>query len=160
MALIVSGGHTSLFEVKGFGSYSLVGETLDDAAGEVLDKVARLIGLGYPGGAEMDKRAYSVPTGKYSFPKIKQKKNGLNFSFSGLKTSAVHLINKIETQKNKELIPYLCADFQEAVVEQIMDRLDKSLKYLNTSSVVIAGGVSANSRLREKSTQWAGEKKN
>ena len=159
LALIVSGGHTSLFEVKDFGSYFLVGETLDDAAGEVLDKVARLLGLGYPGGAEIDKMAHSVPPGKYSFPKMKLKQSSLNFSFSGLKTSAVHLMSKIDMQKNKELIPYLCADFQEAVMEQIMDRLDKSLEYLKTHSVVIAGGLSANSRLREKSTQWAKAKK-
>lgn len=159
LALVVSGGHTSLFEVKNFGSYFLVGETVDDAAGEVLDKVARLLGLSYPGGAEIDKMASSIPLGKYSFPKIKLKQGSLNFSFSGLKTSAVHLINKKEVLKNKELIPHLCADFQEAVMEQIMDRLDQSIKYSKTHSVVIAGGVSANSRLREKSAQWATERK-
>ena len=155
LSLIVSGGHTYLFEVRNFGQYFVVAKTLDDAAGEVLDKVARLLGLGYPGGAEMDRLSQSIQLGQYSFPKIKLKKNSLNFSFSGLKTSAVHLIQKIKAQQNKELIPYVCADFQEAVVEQIMSRLDQSIKQLGFQSVVIAGGVSANSRLRERARAWA-----
>ena len=158
LSLIVSGGHTYLFEVRDFGQYFLIAQTLDDAAGEVLDKVGRLLGLGYPGGAKIDKLSQSVKLGRYSFPKIKLKSDNLNFSFSGLKTSAVNLIQKMDFQRNKEWIPSLCADFQEAVMEQIINRLDKSVAQLNVKSVVIAGGVSANSRLREKAWNWAGER--
>ena len=155
LCLVVSGGHTHLFKVKGFGQYFLIARTLDDAAGEVLDKVARIVGLGYPGGSEIDKISQSVQLGRYSFPKLKLKKDSLNFSFSGLKTSAINLIHKEDIQKNKELIPYLCADFQEAVMEQIVSRLDQSVAQFSFESVVITGGVSANSRLREKTKSWA-----
>ena len=158
LCLIVSGGHTHLFKVKNFGQYFLLSQTLDDAAGEVLDKVARIVGLGYPGGAEIDRITQSIHLGKYFFPQIKLKGNNLNFSFSGLKTFAVNLIQKVDIQKNKELIPYLCADFQEAVMEQIISRLDQSITQFDFKSVVIAGGVSANSRLREKATAWANKK--
>lgn len=158
LSLIVSGGHTHLFKVKDFGQYFLVAQTLDDAAGEVLDKVGKLLGLEYPGGAEMDKLSQSVKLGRYSFPKIKLKGDYLNFSFSGLKTSAVNLIQKVNPQRSKELISSLCADFQEAVVEQIISRLNESVAQLNFKSVVIAGGVSANSRLRERARNWAIEK--
>ena len=158
LSLIVSGGHTYLFEVKGFGQYYLISRTLDDAAGEVLDKIARLLGLGYPGGAEMDKISQSISPGRYSFPKIKLKENSLNFSFSGLKTSAVHLIQKIKPLENKELIPYVCADFQSAVIGQILHRLDQATQQLGFQSVAIAGGVSANSRLREHTLSWANMK--
>lgn len=155
LCLVVSGGHTHLFKVKGFGQYFLIARTLDDAAGEVLDKVARIVGLGYPGGSEIDKISQSVQLGRYSFSKLKLKKDSLNFSFSGLKTSAINLIHREDVQKNKELIPYLCADFQEAVMEQIVSRLDQSVTQFNFESVVITGGVSANSRLREKTKIWA-----
>lgn len=155
LCLIVSGGHTHLFKVEDFGQYFLLSQTLDDAAGEVLDKVARMVGLGYPGGAEIDRISKSVQLGKYCFPKIKLKEDNLNFSFSGLKTFAVNLIQKMDIQKNKELIPYLCADFQESVVEQIINRLNESITKFNFKSVIIAGGVSANSRLREKAKSWA-----
>ena len=155
LSLIVSGGHTYLFEVKNFGQYDLIARTLDDAAGEVLDKVARLLGLGYPGGAKMDKVSQSISPGRYSFPQIKLKENSLNFSFSGLKTSAVHLIQKLKPLENKELIPYICADFQSAVIEQIIHRLDKAIQRPGFQSVSIAGGVSANSRLRKQTLSWA-----
>ncbi len=153
LALIVSGGHTCLFEVRGFGQYFLIARTLDDSAGEVFDKVARLLGLEYPGGAEMDKISQSVQPGCYSFPKIKLKADNFNFSFSGLKTSAFKLIQKMKL--SSEFIPYLCADFQEAVADQIINRLDHFAKKGHFNSVIIAGGVSANSRLRRKAKDWA-----
>ncbi len=155
LCLIVSGGHTHLFKVEDFGKYFLLSQTVDDAAGEVLDKVARMMGLEYPGGAEIDRISKSVQLGKYVFPKIKLKENNLNFSFSGLKTFAVDLIQKTDIQKNKGLIPYLCADFQESVMEQIISRLNESITRFDFKSVIIAGGVSANSRLREKAKSWA-----
>ena len=158
LSLIVSGGHTYLFEVKDFGQYYLISRTQDDAAGEVLDKIARLLGLGYPGGAQMDKVSQSVSPGRYRFPKIKLKENSLNFSFSGLKTSAVHLIQKIKPLENKELIPYICADFQFAVIDQIIDRLNQVTEQKKIKSIAIAGGVSANSRLRKEALSWAEQK--
>ena len=158
LALIVSGGHTHLFEVKDFGLYQTIGKTLDDAAGEVLDKFARMVNLDYPGGAVVDKMAQSGQTGDYAFPKIFFKKSGLNFSFSGLKTAAVHLIKKTNLIENKNTLANLCADFQEAVVDQIMNKLDQAVHQFNFKRVVIAGGVSANSRLRKRASSWAEEK--
>ncbi len=158
LALVVSGGHTHLFEAKSFGQYFLIAQTLDDSAGEVLDKVARLLGLTYPGGAAMDRISQSVSPGRYSFPKIKLKENNLNFSFSGLKTFAVNLIQQEKIQEKKELIPYLCRDFQVAVVEQIINRLDQSIQRKHFKFVVVAGGVSANSLLRQRAKAWADKK--
>ena len=158
LALIVSGGHTHLFEVKNFGLYHLIGKTLDDAAGEALDKFARMLGLDYPGGAVVDRISTSGQRGNYTFPKVFLKKKGLNFSFSGLKTAAVHLIKKINTTDKKNTLANLCADFQEAVVDQIMNKLDQAVHQLNFKQVIIAGGVSANSRLRERALSWAKEK--
>jgi len=155
LALIVSGGHTMLFKVKHFGEYFLISQTVDDAAGEALDKIARLLELGYPGGKEIDKISQSVELGQYSFPKVKLKKSPLNFSFSGLKTAAQHIIHKTKATQNKKIIPYICADYQESIVDQIIDRLDRAVKKTDIKSIVIAGGVSANSRLREKSLTWA-----
>ena len=156
LALIVSGGHTCLFEVKDFGSYTIVGKTLDDAAGEVLDKVARLLGLGYPGGAEIDKLSQKAKQGQYTFSKVKLKQNSLDFSFSGLKTAAMYLIKELNIKKEDDSkVSSLCADFQEAVVDQIIDRLDRVIKKSPFKSVIVAGGVSANSRLRKRAKEWA-----
>ena len=159
LALIVSGGHTHLFKVEDFGKYTLLAHTVDDAAGETLDKVARVLGLNRPGGAEIDRLAQNVsPLGEYPFPKVKLKKNNLNFSFSGLKTAAVQWIKKANLKENPDQIPLFCADFQSAVVEQIIDRLDKAFHQENFRNVIIAGGVSANSLLRKKADKWAKDK--
>ena len=158
LALIVSGGHSHLFEVKNFGFYRIIGQTLDDAAGEVLDKFARMVKLDYPGGASVDKMAQSGQRDHYTFPKVSLKQKGLNFSFSGLKTAAVHLIKKTNPTTNKNTLANLCADFQEAIVDQIMNKLDQTVHQFNFKKVVIAGGVSANSRLRERALLWAKEK--
>ncbi len=157
LALIVSGGHTSLFMVRGFGQYSLIAQTVDDSAGEALDKVARLLGLNYPGGAEMDKISLSVSAReKYTFPKVVLKDQSLNFSFSGLKTQALQMIRKSEVARHKNEIPDFCADFQNAVVDHLMDRLHRAVQqYQEIRYVVIAGGVSANSRLRQRAKEWA-----
>ena len=160
LALIVSGGHTSLFLVKGFGEYFSLAQTVDDSAGEALDKVARALGLGYPGGAVMDKMSLSVSAkGLYVFPKVSLKSPTLNFSFSGLKTSALRFIQGDRAIKNQELMPAFCADFQMAIVDHLMDRLDGAISMYDCRSVVIAGGVSANSRLRKKALAWAHQKK-
>ncbi len=166
LALIASGGHTFLFRVEDFGKYHLIGKTLDDAAGEVLDKFARSLGLSYPGGAEVDRLSQGMQLGRYVFPRLKLKKDSLDFSFSGLKTKALQLIQKEnieqifqkDQQSNKELISQLCADYQEAVVDQMMMRVDQCVERFDFASVVMAGGVSANSRLRERGLKWSKEK--
>ena len=157
LALIVSGGHTSLFLAKTFGEYYPLAHTVDDAAGETLDKVARFLGLHYPNGAEMDRISYSTPADRrYIFPKVVLKQQSLNFSFSGLKTSAIQLIQKTHLSSHPEQIPFFCADFQQALVEHLIERLNQAIqKYPSIPSVVIAGGVSANSRLRKASKEWA-----
>lgn len=158
LSVIISGGHTYLFEVKNFGEYYIIAKTIDDAAGEVLDKIARTLELGYPGGAAIDKISKSVKLGQYIFPTVRLKKDPINFSFSGLKTSALQLIQKTQALKNKKLIPLISADFQEAVINQIMDRVNKVTLEHKFKTVVIAGGVSANSRLRDKAQAWADTK--
>ncbi len=165
LALIVSGSHSSLFIVNKLGYYYLIARTVDDAAGEVLDKLARSLGLPYPGGAEIDKLSQKATVGKYTFPKVKFKKNCLNFSFSGLKTKGHFMIQehkkkqtKKTTSKDKKWIAELCADYQEAIVNQLMDRLDKASSFFNIKNIVIAGGVSANSCLRRKALTWAQKK--
>ena len=157
LALIVSGGHTSLFLSKSAGVYYTLAQTVDDSAGEALDKVARCLGFNYPGGAEMDLCSLSLSTKKqYAFPKVHLKEQSLNFSFSGLKTSAVQMIQKTNIAHNKDEIPFFCADFQNAVVDHLMDRLNQCIqKYKDIPSIVIAGGVSANSRLRQTAMKWA-----
>lgn len=155
LSLIVSGGHTYLLEVTNFGEYKIISKTIDDAAGETLDKIARTLELGYPGGAQIDKISKSVTLGQHKFPKIKIKKNNINFSFSGLKTSALQLIQKTQACTNKQLTASLCADFQEAVMDQIMDRLNTVASQKKFKYIVISGGVSANSRLRKKAQDWA-----
>ena len=158
LALIVSGGHSHLFSAEDFGQYNLIGKTCDDSAGEVLDKFARLIGLSYPSGALVDKMSQTGVKGSYHFPKPVLKKGGLDFSFSGLKTSAVRLVQKIKPLENKKLLPDLCADFQEAVVDQIMDKLNQAVDQESFKRVVIAGGVSANLRLRVRAKTWSKQK--
>jgi N6-L-threonylcarbamoyladenine synthase len=155
VALTVSGGHTSLFEVKDFGSYRLLGQTVDDAAGEALDKFAKMLGLGFPGGAAVDKAAKEGDPAKYHFPRGLDKEEGLRMSFSGLKTSALRWIESHSLEEVRRELPHLCASYQEAVVDSLLIKLDRAVDEANLDRVVISGGVSANSRLREKATKWA-----
>ena len=158
LALIVSGAHTHLFIVKKLGHYHLIGQTVDDAAGEALDKIGREMQLGYPGGAKIDQIAQGVSLGTFVFPSI-QLKNPLNFSFSGIKTSAGKKIQTLKKQKDKNWRPHLCADYQEAIIHHIVSRLKTAQKKFNIQTVVLAGGVSANSRLRMHSLAWAKKEK-
>lgn len=151
LALVVSGGHTHLFQVKSLSEYILLGKTLDDAAGEAFDKFARFVGLPYPGGVHVDKESQKGEC-SFSFPIAMQRK-GLNFSFSGLKTSAYLLLQKVDVKKHRAS---LCASFQNAVVKQIMSKLDECIRlYPSYRRVAVVGGVSANSYLRKKCVQWA-----
>ncbi|MDE0151226.1 MAG: tRNA (adenosine(37)-N6)-threonylcarbamoyltransferase complex transferase subunit TsaD [Bdellovibrionales bacterium] len=151
LALVVSGGHTHLFEVQSLSKYILIGKTLDDAAGEAFDKFARFVGLPYPGGVYVDKTAQKGEC-SFSFP-VAMDRKGLDFSFSGLKTSAHLLLQKVDVKKHRES---LCASFQDAVVRQIMNKLEECIHlYPDYKRVAVVGGVSANSYLRKKCTVWA-----
>jgi len=142
IALVVSGGHTLIVLVEGFGSYSLLGKTLDDAVGEAYDKVAKLLGLGYPGGPVID-RLYREYDGKYlELPKPKVK--GFNYSFSGIKTAVRRLVEKGYPAEQ------VAASFQETAVSYLIGKLKKALKETGVRRVAVSGGVSANTLLRER----------
>ncbi len=146
VALLVSGGHTMLVGVEGFGRYRMLGETLDDAAGEAFDKTARLLGLGYPGGPEVARLAEGGDPERYDFPRPMVNRPGLDFSFSGLKTHTRQLAAQVE----KSDYPHIAAGFQQAVVDTLTIKCKRALKETRMERLIIAGGVSANRKLREK----------
>ncbi len=149
IALAVSGGHTSLYWVEDFGKYTIVGTTKDDAAGEAFDKFAKMVGLGYPGGVQVDQLAKNGNKKAYAFPRSLINEKNLMMSFSGLKSSAHRLLSQMSPEdidKNKN---DLCASFQEAIVDVLIHKATMALKNYKTKQLVITGGVSANSRLRE-----------
>jgi N6-L-threonylcarbamoyladenine synthase len=148
LALLVSGGHTQLVDVAGLGEYRILGETLDDAAGEAFDKTAKLLGLPYPGGAALAKLAETGRSGRFVFPRPMLDRPGLDFSFSGLKTAALVAL------RGRVLDDAIRADvargFQEAVVETLAEKSRRALEFTGHRRLVIAGGVGANRRLRER----------
>ena len=153
MALLVSGGHTQIIDVESYNNQTIIGETIDDAVGEAYDKVARLIGLPYPGGPKLDKLAQIGNPFAYELPISKV--DGYNFSFSGLKTAVLRLVKKLkEGNSNNELtekqIQDVCASFQECVSKTLVKKLKKALEEKGYKQVVIAGGVAANSEIRKK----------
>ncbi len=150
MALVVSGGHTDLVLAKAPGRYRVLGRTRDDAAGEAYDKVARLFGLGYPGGPEIDKRAAKGNRSAVAFPRPMMP-GTWDFSFSGLKTSVLYLL-KGRKPAGRELND-LCASFQEAVAETLVDKTVAAAKKFKARGIVLGGGVAANSRLRALMTE-------
>tara|TARA_B100000749_G_scaffold279661_1_gene273120 strand:+ start:102180 stop:103244 length:1065 start_codon:yes stop_codon:yes gene_type:complete len=159
IALAISGGHTHLYHVTGLGEYKILGMTRDDAAGEAFDKFAKLAGLGFPGGVRVDKTAQdSGDPMKYDFPRALIHEPNYDFSFSGLKASAQRLLQSMEKEEIKKELPDLCASFQEAIVDVLIKKSERALKELNLDKVVFTGGVSANSRLRQRVEQWAGKK--
>jgi N6-L-threonylcarbamoyladenine synthase len=152
VALLVSGGHTMLVDVRGVGDYRILGETLDDAAGEAFDKTAKMMGLPYPGGPLLSKLADTGTPGVFEFPRPMVDRPGMDFSFSGLKTS---VRNTVATHAVDEAIPQqimadIAAGFQEAVVDTLSIKCRRALDHTGHKALVIAGGVSANRRLREK----------
>lgn len=155
LALVISGGHTHIFSVRGVGQIQLIGKTLDDAAGEAFDKFAKMAGLGYPGGAEVDREARAGDVKAYPFPRGMIKEDHLNFSFSGLKTAAQRVIQPLSTEDLKAARPDLCASYQEAIVDVLLAKLDRAIAATGIRRVVLTGGVSANSRLRERAQAWA-----
>jgi N6-L-threonylcarbamoyladenine synthase len=147
MSLVVSGGHTSLFFVKSFNDILTLGETRDDACGEAFDKVAKLLGLGYPGGPFIEKLAKNGNSGKIKFA-CSRTKDQLDFSFSGIKTAVLYKVRgrKLGFQEKCDI----AASFQEAVIDALIDKSILACRMKKTRSLVIGGGVVANSRLREK----------
>ncbi|WP_371186511.1 tRNA (adenosine(37)-N6)-threonylcarbamoyltransferase complex transferase subunit TsaD [Thalassotalea maritima] len=148
IALLVSGGHTMLVRVDGIGEYELLGESVDDAAGEAFDKTAKLLGLDYPGGPVLAKMAETGTPGRFKFPRPMTDRPGLDFSFSGLKTFAANTIrNEDDSAETKADIAYA---FQEAVVDTLAIKCKRALEQCGLNRLVIAGGVSANTSLRQK----------
>ncbi len=146
IALLVSGGHTQIIEVKSYSEQIILGETIDDAVGEAYDKVARLIGLPYPGGPLLDKLAKEGNPNAFKLPEAKV--DGYNFSFSGLKTAVLRLVKSFDGQElpTKDI----CASFQECVSSTLFKKVKKALEETGYRQVVIAGGVAANSEIRRK----------
>ena len=148
LCLVVSGGHTMIIEVKDYTDMNILGTTLDDAAGECFDKVGRVLGMPYPGGAAVDKAAQQGDEKKYDLPRSKPGENPYNMSFSGLKTASLNLIHHAE-QVGEELdIPSLCAAFTAAVSDTLVPRVELAIAQTGLKKVAVAGGVAANSRIR------------
>lgn len=158
LGLAISGGHTSIYDIQDLGKYKIIGCTLDDAAGEAFDKFAKMIGLGFPGGVQIDKLSKTGNAKKFSFPRAMLKEDHLNMSFSGLKSSGQRLVETWSDDEIKANLNDLCASFQEAICEVLIAKLDKAMGLYPYENVILTGGVSANSRLRELATEWANKK--
>ena len=150
MGLVVSGGHTNLIAVRGVGQYESIGRTLDDAAGECLDKVGKMLGLPYPGGIAIDKLSVGGDPEKYEFPRALPQHDNFDFSFSGLKTSVATQLRHIGHIPEGQDLSDLCASALEAVVDSLARKTIRAAKKINANTIVVAGGVSANKRLRER----------
>ena len=155
LALLVSGGHTQIIHVKQIGQYDIVGDTLDDAAGEAFDKTAQLLGLGYPGGAKLSKLAESGKP-KYDLPKPMLHSKDFDFSFSGLKTAVLTLVKK-QPELTDIIKANIAASFQESITEVLIYKTLKAMNSLNLNQIVVSGGVGANKQLREKLTKSSQE---
>lgn len=156
LGLVVSGGHTSLYAVKAYGSYELLGSTLDDAAGEAFDKVAKLLGLPYPGGVEIDRLAQGGDPRAIKFPRGLTRKASLDFSFSGLKTSVMYHLQKHGIPEGQALAD-LCASVQEAIADVLTRKAIAAAKAAGMPRLVLCGGVAANSRLRSLAVERGAE---
>ena len=154
VCLLVSGGHTQIWEIKNFMSYKMLGETRDDAAGEAFDKGARILGLGYPGGPEIEKLAKNGNHKAIDFPRALIKENNFEFSFSGLKTALLYYFDK-NKRKNIEDI---AASYQFAIIDVLVEKLKNAADLTNCKNCVVAGGVAANQFLREYSKKQIGDR--
>src|ERR671921_133035 len=148
VALIASGGHTALYSVDPDRNMRLLGETLDDAAGEALDKGARMLGLGFPGGPEISRAAQGADRDRYDFPVGLKNRDNLDFSFSGLKTSLLYKLKALDEDEFREELPHLAASYEAAVVEALVRKLLRAADLREAPAVVVAGGVAANALLR------------
>ena len=149
VSLVVSGGHTFIVYVKDYGEYEVLGQTRDDAAGEAYDKVARAIGLGYPGGPKIDKLAKEGDKNAIDFPKANFHEETLDFSFSGVKSAVLNYINKCKMKDIEINKADVAASFQKAVIEVLRDNVFKTCSIKGVNKIAIAGGVASNSALRE-----------
>jgi N6-L-threonylcarbamoyladenine synthase len=147
LALLVSGGHTMLVDVRGLGDYRVLGESLDDAAGEAFDKTAKLLGLGYPGGAALARLAEGGRPGAFRFPRPMLDRPGLDFSFSGLKTAAV--VALAAAAQDEQTRADLARGFEDAIVDTLVEKTVRALRQTRSPRLVVAGGVGANRRLRD-----------
>ncbi len=150
VCLLVSGGHTQLWLIENIDVYKLLGETLDDAAGEAFDKGARILKLGYPGGPLIEKSAAGGDPNAIKFPRGLIKSDSLDFSFSGLKTSLLYYMDDYSKIKNEITINDVAASYQEAIIDVLSNKLHRAVTDNNTDTCVIAGGVAANKKLRTK----------
>ena len=151
VSLIVSGGHTLLVEVRGVSDYRILGRTVDDAAGEAFDKVAKLLGLGYPGGPEIERQAASGDAARFDFPRSMLDSRDHNFSFSGLKTAVRYRLADFPAgERTRDLVSDMCASFQRAVVEVLVKKTLRAANECGARLVTVSGGVSCNQALRNE----------
>jgi len=152
ISLIVSGGHTLLILVEDFFKHKIIGNTLDDAAGEAFDKVAKMLGLGYPGGPVIDELSGYGNPDYHKFPTASIKDNPYDFSFSGIKTSVLYFLKKIDFTKikNDKLISDICASFQESIVNTLFEKTLRAARLHKIKTIAVSGGVSANTSLQNK----------
>jgi N6-L-threonylcarbamoyladenine synthase len=173
VALAISGGHTSLYRICGLGDYQVLGQTIDDAAGEAFDKFGKMLGFGFPGGVRVDRQAVLGNPDRFQFPRSMIRESHFNFSFSGLKTAAQRTLQGLDSKSKSELeqqlqgalaavpdlqpgiLADLCASFQEAICDVLLERLSRATELEGTGRAVLTGGVSANSRLRTRAEEWA-----
>ena len=155
--LVVSGGHTHLVYVKDYGEYELLGRTLDDAAGEAFDKVARALELGYPGGPLIDKLAKKGDSSAIDFPRSFLEEDNYDFSFSGLKSAVLNYLNSCKQKGTEIVIEDVCASFQQAVIDVLVEKTINAAKKNNTKIVAIAGGVASNEGLRNTLEERCGK---
>ncbi|HEX2226731.1 MAG TPA: tRNA (adenosine(37)-N6)-threonylcarbamoyltransferase complex transferase subunit TsaD [Candidatus Binatia bacterium] len=155
IALLASGGHTLLYRVGGVGQYLYLGGTRDDAAGEAFDKVAKMLGLGYPGGKIIDDLAKKGDRTAIRFPRARFRRNSYEFSFSGIKTAVWHYLKSAPVMRQEDI----AASFQEAVVDMLVEPALRAARANRAERLVLSGGVAANSRLREKMKEKAGAEK-
>lgn len=157
MALVVSGGHTSIFFMKKELDYQLIGRTRDDAAGEALDKVAKVLDLGYPGGPVIDKLAVKGNERSFSFGLPRMTDRSLDFSFSGLKTAALKKIKELKISKEHPQFADFIASFQKAIIRALLSNLKRAIAEFNPSSLILCGGVARNRRLRQAFKELAAD---
>jgi len=150
IALVVSGGHSHIYLIEELGKYRLLGKTRDDAAGEAFDKGAKAMGLGFPGGPEIDKKARNGDKKAFKFPRAMCRKGELDLSFSGLKTSLLNTLEEISEHELENVIEDLAASYQEAIIDTLTWKVREAVNTSGVNRIVVAGGVSANKRLRDK----------
>jgi len=158
LAFIISGGHTQLVLMKNHIQYQILGQTLDDAAGEALDKAARLLGLGYPGGPIIERLAKKGGVNKYPLPIPMIKQASLDFSYSGVKTAFKRLVNALNEREKLANLADLCASFQQTIITSLLKKLEQALRQYHPKTIVIGGGVAQNYELRQQIRTLIGKK--